>query len=344
MSSYYLNLYWDEPTTSRTYNSLLKEVSFNGQPSQDKSYITSKKPFSKKTKNGEEEKYVSVKMSFPISEDFGFGVSSSFGTQEEAMKNLNIGFLNKIFDLLNLMNQIGSLNGKTSDTKNWMNFQVWTGTEPFKMSFKLQLNTISDPFFDVYVPAMTLTNMSNLSAENDKDGNFSGNYKTPGINWANMKSIMENYKKGTDEKGDAPNRRPRPNATTNLESEDKKQDEQILNVISSSGKIIKRMTITTPSLKSAEPEGKQANLYGNADTEVIMLDIESLFIRTCKPTWSKHRTESGVPLYCDLDLEIESIFMSNDRMIIPKRNDVAQMRKGYGSRNRMNRSASTIFR
>jgi hypothetical protein len=46
-----------------------------------------------------------------------------------------------------------------------------------------------------------------------------------------------------------------------------------------------------------------------------LVNIDYAFIETAKPTWSKERTTSGIPLWCELELTVQSVFSANDSMM-----------------------------
>lgn len=366
MSSYKLNLYWDEPEDSRLFKSLLSKDNkiidkYNdGQAVDD---ITKK----------DQRKWHPVKMSFPIMEDFTFQLESDFSSYQDQMQSLGFGIVNKIFDLMNMMSTMGKMGGKLSDSSNQFNFQMYKETKPFTFPIKLQLNTIRNPFEDVYVPALTLSNMTIPSMRTDSDGKFNGTYDTPGVNWSNMQEIIKVHK-GSKQV-----------ATGKM---DKVKEEQIVNgkkkivtvqkpaytsaeetdadvvnkfnggegskaspmdLLKSTGKIIKKMTISTdsliidPSEDSKKTDPTKMLSRNNTNMQIILLQIDGLYVRSCKPTWSKNRTQSGIPLYCDLDIEFHSMYSANDSMILFNRSHTEQFRKNENN-NIWNKAASTVFR
>jgi hypothetical protein len=228
------------------------------------------------------------------------------------------------------------------------------------MSLKFQLNTISNPFLDVYVPALILTNMTIPSIRLNDKGEFTGSYDTPGVNMSNMESIIKQHKdkiendlKGTNVKVTDDD------ATNSFVNSGKENKIFVYDIFRSTGKIIKHLTIETDSLKLAEiseyttdglgnktkttSEVGSKVSSGNINRTVKLLDIDSVFVTKCTPTWSKHRTESGIPLYCDIDLEIESLYAANDSMIIMNKSETNQF-KSKMNQNFMNRNASRVFR
>ena len=51
---------------------------------------------------------------------------------------------------------------------------------------------------------------------------------------------------------------------------------------------------------------------GDDPSEIELFSINGCFVESCKPTWTKERTSSGIPLWCKLDLTIQSIFSASD--------------------------------
>lgn len=246
-----------------------------------------------------------------IIEDFGYETKSNFENVGDQLSGLN-SFISNVIGFLDKINTLSALGGKESPFAQFLKLQGWKETEPFRMSFQFNLNTKTDPYIDVYAPAMALMSMSILSI----DGK--GNYHTPGINFKNMNAIKA--ARATDKK-QAETKKPEPKKGGTVKAEDPQlaeTDKVLAESNASSSKLIETFSIITSAIKGASNISQSTN-----PDEIAMLTINGCFIESCKPTWSKERTTSGIPLWCNLDVTIQSVFSANDGMfgLITPRND-----------------------
>ena len=170
------------------------------------------------------------------------------------------------------------------------------------MSFEFNLHTKTDPFIDVYAPAMAMLSMSILTGKD-------GTYYTPGINFKNLNAVkgLRALANGTP----PATPKPKPTKGGSLEAKDKEksQSEDILKEANAASKLIRRFSIITSSIDGISP----VSIGGGDDpSEIELFSINGCFVESCKPTWSKERTSSGIPLWCKLDLTIQSIFSASD--------------------------------
>lgn len=270
-----------------------------------------------------------------IIDDFAYETKSNFEDMGSQLSSLN-SFVSNVIGFMEKANTLFSLGGKESPFASFLKLQGWKDTEPFRMSFQFNLNTKTDPFIDVYAPAMALMSMSILSLNK-------GQYYTPGINFKNMNTIM---KAREDEKNPPKTTKPNSQKGTAQSAADPEK-EQVDNVLAksnaSSSKIIETFSIITTAIKGvsdAVPKNNSGDT-SNPD-EIALLTVNGCFIESCKPTWSRERTASGIPLWCNLDVTVQSIFSANDGMfgIIKPRTGGVGVTIGGGGR----LVATNIFR
>lgn len=248
-----------------------------------------------------------------IIEDFGYETKSNFENVGDQLSGLN-SFVSNVIGFLEKLNTLSALGGKESPFAQFLKLQGWKETEPFRMSFQFNLNTKTDPYIDVYAPAMALMSMSILSI----DGK--GNYHTPGINFKNMNAIKA--ARATDKK-QAETKKPEPKKGGTVKTEDPQlaeTDKVLAESNASSSKLIETFSIITSTIQGVSNTSKSTN-----PDEIAMLTINGCFVESCKPTWSKERTSSGIPLWCNLDVTIQSVFSANDGMfglISPKKDGI----------------------
>lgn len=262
-----------------------------------------------------------------IIEDFAYETKSNFEDMGSQLSSLN-SFVSNVISFMEKLNTLSSIGGKESPFASFLKLQGWKDTEPFRMSFQFNLNTKTDPFIDVYAPAMALMSMSILSLNK-------GQYYTPGINFKNMNTIM---KAREEEKNPPKTTKADPKKGT-AQSAANPEKEQVDNVLAksnaSSSKIIDTFSIITTAIKGVSDAVPKNNSGDNSSPdEISLLTVNGCFIESCKPTWSKERTSSGIPLWCNLDVTIQSIFSANDDMfgIIKPRTGGVGVTAGAGTR------------
>jgi hypothetical protein len=232
-----------------------------------------------------------IAIQLDILEDFTYELKSSFEAYKDALGTIS-SLAGSILGFFDKLNQSSALGQSTTKSADLLKVQTWKETEPFRMNFKFSLQTKTDPFIDVYLPAIILSSQTILSPISEATG---GNtvFKTPGVNQQKIASA---------------------NTTTNkITAKDR----------NTSSKVLDTFAIL---VRNVQPfSGTQTKKNKISDTEYVsdesilsdynaLMSIDYAFIETAKPTWSKERTESGIPLWCELELTIQSVFSANDEM------------------------------
>lgn len=248
--------------------------------------------------NGQYDKYKKIAIQLDILEDFTYELKSSFQSYKDALGEVSslAGNILGFFDKLNTANALGST---TTNGAELMKVQVWKETEPFRMNFKFSLQTKTDPFIDVYLPAILLSSQTILSpVVGEVSGKTEGNkklaFRTPGVNQQKLSGSGED----------------KTYAYTNRNA---------------SSKVLDTFAILVRDIQPISQTGIAGSTKKVSDTEYRpdesilgeynpLLSIDYAFIETAKPTWSKERTESGIPLWCELELTVQSVFSANDTM------------------------------
>jgi hypothetical protein len=242
---------------------------------------------------------VAINLDLDITEDFTYEIKSNYQNYGDALSGLP--FVGTLLGYMETANNLSGVGGKSTDSSEWLKFQVWKETEPFKMTFKFVLSTYTDPFIDVYAPAMALSSMSILSPVENSGGGI--NFYTPGVNSSAIGGLSRNPSKTS--------KTPDSKSTDTFDTSGNKNT-TLDQLITSSSKIIQEFILWSPKVDGGtayKKEGSKANVPG-----VPLLKIKNCFIETAKPTWSKDRTASGIPIWCELELGIQSIFSANDSM------------------------------
>lgn len=260
---------------------------------------------------------VQMEITLDIIEDFSYEVKSNFQGYADTVREIS-NIAGSLLDIFNKSNMLSQLGGVSSDAQEWMKMQVWKDTEPFRFSFKFVLETKTDPFVDVYAPAMILTSMSILSPVTNKNKPKGVLFYAPGVN---ARSIS--FLKRTENLKEYTNTTNKPNSTSGSTMETNKINDKGLKAIKSVSKILDSFMIVTDKIDNSMRMGSNLMMYDVGDNELVLLGVKDAFIETAKPTWSRERTASGIPLRCDLELVVQSMFSANDSMfgyIVPNRN------------------------
>jgi hypothetical protein len=255
-----------------------------------------------------------------ILEDFTYELKSNFQSYKEAISDVSsiAGQITNFFDKLSTASALGQVTSLGADL---MKVQVWKETEPFKMNFKFSLQTKTNPFIDVYLPATLLcsqTILSPISSEVDYAQTVA--FRTPGVNKNKLNKTEQTSQTRTatittDKKG---------KKTTTYSQTSNQIPAKQRNL---SSKILDTFGILVRNIDNAQQQ--TSNLESNysvSDTEYrsnesvlsdynALVNIDYAFIETAKPTWSKERTTSGIPLWCELELTVQSVFSANDSMM-----------------------------
>lgn len=251
---------------------------------------------------------VGIKMDLPIEENFQYQVKSNFQNMSDTLSGIS-GTAGSLINLLQTFNKLGVVGGgNTGNVTNFLNFQVWDNTEPFRLSMKILLHTKTDPFIDVYIPAMSLTLMGIISSTNESNTQF----RVPGINFKALRLIEAENAENTTSQAKDPSK---------LTEDDIKK-----NFKKTSNKILTSFAIVT--------EGG-----GFLASDFKMLEINGAFVETAIPTWSEFKTESGIPLWCEMDVTIQSIYSAYDKFF-----KLEPAERSTGLLNVVSQVATNIFR
>lgn len=241
-----------------------------------------------------------------ILEDFTYELKSNFQSYKDALGEVST-LAGSILGFFDKLNTASALNQRTSSAAELMKVQVWKETEPFRMNFKFSLQTKTNPFIDVYLPAILLSSQTILSPiENNQGGqgtttNTQGQkvltnlqFKTPGVNQQKLTS-MGNTKKPSER-----------NASSKI--------------LDTFAILVRNVQLFSPTQTTSSTTNKKySDTEYRSDDSILsnynpLISLDYAFIETAKPTWSKERTESGVPLWCELELTVQSVFSANDSM------------------------------
>lgn len=236
-------------------------------------------------------KFAKIVIQLDILEDFTYELKSSFEPYKDVLSNVS-SYAGNILGFFDKLNSIAALSNTVSTSGDLLKVQVWKETEPFRMNFKFSLQTKINPFADVYLPAVILSSQTILSPIIDNSGATTNYLRTPGVNYNKIS-------KGANDKE---------------------------KVQLSTSKTLDTFAILVRNVQpfnQTQQSGLTTRNYSDTEyrrDESVLSDYNSLlavdyaFIETAKPTWSKERTESGVPLWCELELTVQSVFSANDSM------------------------------
>lgn len=311
---YQARFFWTQDTDYPIYADLIRPAYNDGLKNGNTG------PFKINSQGLAEAESTDISLDLNIVEDFTYELKSSFQNYGEALGGLH-SFISTILGYVETMGTLSAMGGQSANN-DWMRFQIWKETEPFKMSFKFTLATQSNPFLDVYVPAMALTSMSILSPVKRGDSSI---FFTPGVNGSAMKSLQP-------QKG---NTNPSGSGGKAVESSSETFNKEWLKT----SKIIREFIIYSRKIDSATSSSISTSTGKSSSKSGIipLIVVRDCFLESVKPTWSKDRTASGVPIWCELEVSIQSIFSANDSMI-------SYLTPSGGSSNIVGKVATNIFR
>lgn len=258
-----------------------------------------------------------VTVRVPILEDFTYEVKSNFESQADAISSFG-GIASSIIGLFQALNKLSALGGETGMGNEFLNFQVWQNTEPFRMNLRTTFHRNEDPYGDVYLPAITLMTQSIMS-----EVGFPGRPRLilPGVN-AKNKDLINRAREDKSKKESLSD----PGQTKPTDFGTVVNNKQLVRAFQTDGnKILNAFRIYSKT--------------GNNE-RVNLLEVAPCFIETAKPTWSKNQTESGYPLWCEMDVTVQSIFSAVDTMFSYNR----QAPGGGLVRAALSRVATSVFR
>lgn len=263
---------WSEPIASKN-GKILQDIKFGDTPNKWKI---------NRRLGSEGNDYWVVTLDIPIVDDFSFDLASSFQSKADVLQELPL--LGSISNLFQTINKITAASqGTISKSNEIYKMQVWENTDPFRMNLRAVLNTETDPYTDVWLPAMLLSSQTIFSIVN-------GAIHTPGINDRAFKSTIQKNEQSSETNTGGSGKDPGKDVS-------KEQQKKLLEDTPS--KIIEKFSIVTTNA---------------LNESVTLLEIGIAIISKAKPEFSKEQTESGYPLWCELDLEVQSAFSANDDM------------------------------
>lgn len=282
---------WEEPKGTKTYD-LIDRVLGMSEINRNSSKIKvdfNNSPFGNYTKVREGDVYV-IGIDIPLLEDFSYEVQSTFQDFKDVLSEIPL--LGKILDLFQTINKVSStVTGKTMEGSEYLKFQAWEKTEPFKMNIKGIFDNKTSSYYDVYLPSIMLMNQNIISIGTD------GKLYTPGLNLQNIqwiKKLRDDNKKTKDGPG-AENK----SDQEKMAETTKKENTIVDRLKSGSNKVIGSFQLLTKNINGEE---------------VRIIDVAPCFIEIAKPTWSKEQTTAGLPLWCELEIQIQSVFSAHDNM------------------------------
>lgn len=237
-----------------------------------------------------------------LHEDWSMEVKSNFQSYAEAMGSVS-SIASTLQGIIEKFRTAGSLNsGTTSIAGDYNKFLVWKDTEPINLSLTLTFETKTDPYYDVFIPVNLLLSRTMITPISDY------NAKVPGFfagllsskNSSSGTTTTETARPGTGVGG--------PTAVTNLAN--------LISEVQGNGKILNSFGILFRNLTD---DSAPVNTSLNSSTVGYgykpLLTISPSFILSVKPTYSKDRTTSGIPLYAKVEVQVQSLFSAMDSVL-----------------------------
>lgn len=289
--------HWKQNTKFPIYNNVIKP------------YLESKKSLLDKGaslfSNTTEGDLVDIVLYLDIVEDFTFEVKSNFEDYSSAIQQVS-GIAGSLLSFAEKMNTLSAMSGRSTNFSEIMKYQIWKDTDSFRMNFKFLLETKTDPFVDVYAPAVMLTSMNILSAVKEGQNTV---YYTPGVNTSSMRTLNR------DKQSQASNTslgNSNTSSSINTKNTERPRPE-LVNALTKTSKLLQSFSIIAKKVDNSLSFNSPADGVKDS-SDVPIITIYDAFIETCRPTFSRDRTASGIPVRCELDLSIQSIFSANDSM------------------------------
>ena len=234
-----------------------------------------------------------------LHEDWSFEVKSNFQSYAEAIGSVSgiAQTLTGIIEKLKTASSLGS--GRTNIQNDYNKLMVWKDTEPITMNVKLVFETKTDPYLDVYLPTMLLLSLTSLSSIGT-----SSEMRVPGFYAGIQKSSLNKDGQAVVDTT--------PPGSGQLKRGDAGYDDAMKTYIkkhSDKGKLLSNFTVAFRSIKGGNTS-MSTNSIGYSYKELISFGTS--FINSVKPTFSKDRTTSGVPLRAEVDIGVQSLFSAND--------------------------------
>jgi hypothetical protein len=238
-----------------------------------------------------------------IHEDWTFEMKTNFQSYAEAIGGVS-GIASSLNDIINKLRTASTLaSGKTNVRNDYNKFMVWKDTEPINMSTKLVFETQTNPYYDVYLPTMLLLSRTTLTPSKEDanimivPGFFVGVFKTS-LN-ANGEVVSDTV----------------PPYNTKVKRTDAGYQSQIDTLISSAsdnGKLISNFSVGFREINTSGGGNVSVDSNSIGYTYRSLISFSPCYIQSVKPTFSKDRTTSGIPLRAEVEVSVQSLFSASD--------------------------------
>jgi hypothetical protein len=251
-----------------------------------------------------------------IHEDWSVEIKSNFQNYGEAVGGIS-GMAQSLQDTIAKLRNAGTLAGGTTKIANdYTKLMVWKDTEPFTMNVKLTFETKTDPYRDVYVPTMLLLSRTTLTPIiNSLDAKSADSMIVPGY-FAGLNIRTLNSKGEAVAQNQAPGQQQTPNGPRPTESDNEKKLKEFLEGAGKGNAYGKLLNFFSVGYRNLTGDNTNTvNLGGSSSVGYVyksFIDFKPAFISSVKPTFSKDRTTSGIPIRAELDVSVQSLFSAND--------------------------------
>lgn len=238
-------------------------------------------------------------------EDWTFEVKSNFQSYAEAVGGVS-SIASSLNDTINKLRNASSLaSGKMNSTSDYNKFMVWKDTEPMTMSTKIVFETKTNPYWDVFMPTMLLLSRTTLTPQSED----SNTMIVPGF-------FVGVFKTSVNAKGETVSDTSPPN--TNAKRTDANYQAKINELIEKAednGKLLNSFNIGFRELGENDSRGESKQIVEGSTIGYnykSLISFSPAFISSVKPTFSKDRTTSGVPLRAEVEVSVQSLFSASD--------------------------------
>lgn len=247
-----------------------------------------------------------------INEDIDFDLSSSFTTPDDILPGL--GKFGRINNLLT---------GSSAQILNIFQVPTWEKTEPVSLNLKPILYTRRNAILDCLIPAWSLASLTILKYDGKS-------FRTPGV-WLGStgESLARQQKPAQRDQPAGESHAAGQNNATNVEAGTKGTAQQ-----------------------NAAQKLKDGLAELNKGSNFVKVRIPGIIsftgiLKSCKPTFSRHVTESGGPLWVMLDMKIEGAIPASSIELF---SELTQLSSGNGNisssgpNNSISNRATTVFK
>jgi hypothetical protein len=189
---------------------------------------------------------------------------------------------------------------------------VWKDTEPINMSTKLVFETKTNPYYDVYLPTMLLLSRTTLTPKSEG----SNEMIVPGF-------FVGVFKTSVNKQGEVTSDTVPP-SNTKVKRTDANYQNQINTLIDSAsdnGKLISTFSVGFREINTSGGGSVSVDASSIGYTYKSLISFSPCYIQSVKPTFSKDRTTSGIPLRAEVEVSVQSLFSANDIAINTLKSD-----------------------